>query len=94
MCTSPPAPGAGRARRQRRAIQYRRGVDERAREALHVSVGLAVLGLQRWLSVRKDIEAELDRIGLGPAAEVSRRVGDAVANQIARLLAAPPSGRA
>lgn len=60
-------------------------MDARTRHALEISLGLTVLGVQRWLSVREDIERELDRLGLGPAASVSRTVGSAVAEQLGRL---------
>lgn len=67
-------------------------MDERARQVLYASVGLAVLGVQRWLSVRADIEAELERRGLGPAAALSRRFGSAVTDSLGRLAgAAGPS---
>ena len=59
---------------------------------MEVTLGLAVLGVQRWMTVRGDVEAELDRLGLGPAAALSRRVGDAVGHQLERLTSDRPAG--
>lgn len=64
-------------------------MEDRARELLYVSVGLGVLGLQRWLSVRADVEAELERAGLAPVAAVSRQVGELVTTGLTRLIAGP-----
>jgi hypothetical protein len=64
-----------------------------ARRNLEAGVGLALLGLQRWLSVRREVEDELDRLGLGSAARVSRVLGDAVGTQLTRLVVGPPTGR-
>ncbi|MCC6437766.1 MAG: hypothetical protein IT196_22240 [Acidimicrobiales bacterium] len=60
-------------------------MDERARKGLEVGVGLALLGVQRWMSLRPDIEEELDRLGYGLAADISRKVGATVSSAVARL---------
>lgn len=61
-------------------------MDERARKGLEVGVGLALIGLQRWMALRPDVEKELDRLGYGLAADVSRKVGDAVSGAMSRLV--------
>ncbi len=53
-------------------------MSDRARQGLEVGVGLALLGLQRWMTLRPDIERELDRLGHHLVADVSRRVGEVV----------------
>ncbi len=58
---------------------------------MELTVGLAVLGVQRWMSVRGDVEAELDRLGLAPAAALSRRVGDVVNQQLGLLTGDRPA---
>jgi hypothetical protein len=73
------------------ALRYGRAVADRARQAVELTVGLAVLGVQRWMTVRGDVEAELERLGLGPAAELSRRVGDVVTQQLGLLTGDRPA---
>ncbi len=50
-----------------------------------MGVGLALLGVQRWMSVRPDLEAELDRLGHHTLADTSRELGDAVTRLVGRL---------
>ncbi|MEZ5236801.1 MAG: hypothetical protein AB7W59_07995 [Acidimicrobiia bacterium] len=66
-------------------------MDERARKGLEVGVGLTLIGLQRWMALRPDIEQELDRLGYGFAADVSRKVGDAVTTAMSRVVASGSS---
>lgn len=60
-------------------------MDERARHGVEVGLGLAMLGVQRWMTVRPDVEAELDRLGHTRAADVSRRVGERVSKLVIDL---------
>lgn len=64
-------------------------MDERARKGLEVGVGLALLGVQRWMALRPDVEKELDRLGYGFAADVSRKVGAAVSSTVSKLASSP-----
>ena len=57
-----------------------------ARDALDVGVGLGVLGLLRYRAERPRWEAELERLGLSGAAELSRRTGEIVDRGVLRLL--------
>lgn len=50
-----------------------------------MGVGLALLGVQRWMSVRPDLEAELDRLGRHTLADTSRELGGAVTRLVGRL---------
>jgi hypothetical protein len=65
-------------------------MEQRVRRGLEVGIGLAVLGVQRWMSVRPEVEAELERLGLGPAAELSRHLGDTVMSAVTRLTGGAP----
>jgi hypothetical protein len=64
-------------------------MDQRARQGLEVGVGLTLLGLQRWMALRPDVERELDRLGYGLAADVSRELGERVAKALMSLAAGP-----
>lgn len=60
-------------------------MDERARQGVELGLGLAMLGVQRWMTVRPDVEAELERLGHTTAADVSRQVGDRLAKLLLDL---------
>lgn len=64
---------------------------DRARQGLEVGVGLALIGIQRWMSVRPAVEAELDRLGHSAAAEVSRQLGNTVSKAVTKLAAGATS---
>jgi hypothetical protein len=70
---------------------YRGGMQQRARQGIEVGVGLALLGVRQWMTVRPEIEAELDRLGFGGLAEVSRQLGETVSDVVDRL--ASPTAR-
>jgi hypothetical protein len=57
-----------------------------ARGTLEVGVGLGVLGLLSYRAERPRWEAELERLGLGPAAELSRWTGGLLDRGVLRLL--------
>ncbi|MFN0027864.1 MAG: hypothetical protein ACKV2O_11905 [Acidimicrobiales bacterium] len=59
---------------------------ERAREGVEIGVGLALLGAQRWLSLRPGIERELERLGHYRAAGASRWAGRTLAEALQRSL--------
>jgi hypothetical protein len=61
-------------------------VGELARETLEVGVGLGVLGLLTYRSERPKWEAQLERFGLTPAAELSRWTGGFIDRGVLRLL--------
>jgi len=54
-----------------------------------VGLGLALIGVQRWMTVRPGIEAELDRLGHTTVADASRMLGDAVTKAVAKLASGP-----
>jgi hypothetical protein len=56
------------------------------RDALDVGVGLGVLGLLRYRMERPRWEAELERLGFAPAAELSRMTGSLLDKGLLRLL--------
>ncbi|MBM3683040.1 MAG: hypothetical protein FJW83_00660 [Actinobacteria bacterium] len=59
---------------------------DQACRAARTTLGLAVLGLQQAMLHRRSVEAELERSGLRPAAEASRRVGALVERGLVRLV--------
>ena len=59
------------------------------RQGVEIGLGLALIGVQRWMSLRGDVEAELDRLGFGHAADLSRQIGDAVTEALSKLAATP-----
>lgn len=61
-------------------------MNARAREGIEIGVGLALLGAQRWLSLRPQIERELDRLGHHRCADLSRQAGQALAGVVQRSL--------
>ena len=63
-----------------------------ARQALHVTVGLAVLGVQQFQANRPSLEADLEALGLPALATATNRVGRFLDGQVARLLR-PSAGR-
>lgn len=66
---------------------------ERAREGVEVGLGLALLGMQRWMSVRPDVERELDRLGYSFAAELSRQLGESVMRLVTNVAAGSATQR-
>lgn len=68
-------------------------VKERAREGVEVGLGLALLGVQRWMSLRPDVERELDRLGYTFAADVSRQLGDSVMRLVTELATGSSTAR-
>jgi hypothetical protein len=67
-------------------------MQQRARQGIEVGVGLAVLGVRQWMTVRPEVEAELDRLGFGGLADLSRHLGETVSGVVDRL-ATPTFGR-
>lgn len=61
-----------------------------ARRALHVGVGLAVLGVQQFQSDRPAIERDLRQLGLPALADATRRAGALIDGGVARLLRPTP----
>jgi hypothetical protein len=92
----PPRPGAPTDERagDRGPLPALTALAPAAKDAFVVAVGLTVLGLQRFQAERPALEAELRSLGLGPLADASERVGDALRREVDRLLApqAPRTG--
>lgn len=61
-----------------------------ARRALHVGVGLAVLGVQQFQSDRPALERDLRELGLPALAEATQRAGALIDGGVARLLRPTP----
>ena len=57
-----------------------------ARETLYLSLGLSVLGLQRFQAERPELERRLEAYGLPQAAAATRTAGRLIDAQVARLL--------
>ncbi len=68
-------------------------MDTPARRAAQIGVGLVLLGVQRWMILRPDLEAELDRLGHHSVADTSRQLGNAVSRLVGRLAgsSSPPA---
>lgn len=62
------------------------------REAVELVVGLGVVGLLRFRSEREGLEEGLERLGLGPAAAVSRAAGGLVEAGLHAFLGAAGRG--
>jgi hypothetical protein len=60
---------------------------------LHLTVGLAVLGVQQFQADRPRIEQDLRALGLPALAAVTHRAGGLVDRQVARLLGLPRPSR-
>ncbi len=67
-------------------------MNERARHGLEAAVGLTLIGVQRWMSLRPSVEAELDRLGHGVAADASRQLGAAVQSVMTKLITGAAGG--
>lgn len=61
-----------------------------ARRALHVGVGLAVLGVQQFQSDRPGLERDLRQLGLPGLADATQRAGALLEGGVARLLRPAP----
>lgn len=61
-----------------------------AHETLYLSLGLSVLGLQRFQAERPELERRLESYGLPQAAAATRTAGRLIDAQVARLLGVKP----
>jgi hypothetical protein len=61
-----------------------------AQRALHVGVGLAVLGVQQFQSDRPGLERDLRQLGLPALADATQRAGGLLEGGVARLLRLAP----
>ncbi len=64
-----------------------------ARETLYLSLGLSVLGLQRFQAERPELERRLEAYGLPQAAAATRTAGRLIDAQVARLLGTKPAAQ-
>lgn len=60
------------------------------RETLYLSLGLSVLGVQRFQAERPDLERRLESFGLPHVAAATRTAGRLIDTQVARLLGTKP----
>ena len=61
-------------------------VEARAKEVLHITVGLGLLGLQQFQANRESIEQSLEALGLAPAAAAVRFTAKALDEPVQWLL--------
>lgn len=68
-------------------------VGSAARETLYLTLGLSVLGIQRFQAERPGIERTLTDLGLPQLAAATRLTGEVLEAQVNRLLGARPPKR-